>query len=515
MNIHDLHSPWVRFAVPVFGTITAAVAAIWLLKAGNPLGAFCLLASLVMVQIAVVAPRTGLLLLLGLCAYSDLFKRLLVIFGSLGMSEVSNVLMAAPAVVMGLFFSIVSRRVFHLLRYRPLEVFLTTVAIVLAAASVITTIRKGDTPLQAAKEAVNHGVYTIVAVVGMRLFENTAQIERFLRNALIIFVPVALYGLVQLKFGMADYEVEYLRSGLTIEIKQLYEIRPRPFSTLNSPGVYGTLCAGFALLALYPRFARRYRPLEPGEQAGSVILSLVFLAGAFGSLVRSSHIVWIIALIAFRCFRSRKGTLLFYATGVGAFIALILSAEFLLEHLWDLDPAQLAQTDYGVSVLTLGTYSDRLKGFINLMSSKEMYSLFGLRDISELTDLTYNHDPISTVLIEHGVVGLAILLIGATVMIVWVHRKLLAMPVGRDRTLAVLLASLLAGWTAAEVLVKAVITTFPLNALYWLFIGTLARLISRTNDPADTAEKAPNLPSRPARPALARSGHARREFPGA
>ena len=508
MNVHDLHSPWVRFAVPVFGTLAAAAAGLWLLKAGNPLAAFCMLATLVMVQVAIIAPRTGLLLLLCLCAFSDLMKRLLVIFGTLGMDQVSNVLMAAPAVVMGLFFSIVTRRIFHLLRYRPMEVFLTAVALVLAAASVITSLRKGGTPLEAAKEAVNHGVYTIVAVVGMRIFENAAQVERFLRSALIIFIPVALYGLWQLTFGMANFEVEYLRSGLTIEIKQLYDIRPRPFSTLNSAGVYGTLCAGFAVLSLYPRFARRHRPLEAGESAGSIIMALIFLAGAVGSLVRSSHIVWIIALIAFRCFRSRKGTVLFYSTAVGAFIALILSAGYLLDHLPDLDPGQLAQSDYGATVLTIATYSDRLKGFINLMSSTEMYSVFGLSDIKELTDITYNHDPISTILIEHGVVGLAIMLIGATVMIVWLHRGILAMPKGRDRTLAVLLASLLAGWTAAEVLVKAVITTFPLNALYWLFLGVLARLISRGKESPEPSAEAPLLPLRSSRLAVARAPRA-------
>ncbi len=496
MNVYDLHNPWIRFVVPTLGTGAAAAAAIWLLKAGNPLAAFCILATLVMVQIAIIAPRVGLILLLCVCAYSDLTKRLLVIFGTLSMDQVSNVLMAAPAVVMGLLFSIVTRRIFHMLRYRPMEIFLAMVAVILAAASFITALRRGGTLIEAAKDAVNHGVYTVAAVVGMRLFENATQVEKFLRTALLIFIPVALYGLVQLTFGMADFEVEYLRSGLTIEAKQLYEIRPRPFSTLNSAGVYGTLCAGFALLALYPRFARRHRPLQPGETASSIIMSLIFFAGAFGSLVRSSHIVWIIALIAFACFRSGKGTLLFYSTAVGGFIALILSAGFLLEHLPDIDPAHMVQSDYGVSVLTISTYSDRLKGFINLMSSKEMYSLFGLRDITEMTDLTFNHDPISTILIEHGVVGLAVLLIGATVMVVWFHRKLLAMPKGRDRTLAVLLAALLAGWTAAEVLVKAVITTFPLNALYWLFLGALARLISRKKEPSEAPKEAPLLPLR-------------------
>ena len=499
----NLHSPWIRFGIPILGSMFAAAAVIFLLQSANPLAASCQLATFFMVLAAIVSPRAGIFLLLLLCGYSDMVKRLLVVFGSMSLDQVSNVLMAAPAVVVGLLISIVTRRAFHQTQLRRGDIVFGIVAAVLAGANFLTTMKAGGLFLEAAKAAVNHGVYAAAAMVALRLVENEERLERFMRMAMIVFIPVALYGLAQLYFGFAKFEVDYLRSGLSIELKQLDEIRPRPFSTLNSAGVLGTLCAGFAVLALYPRMAARYRPLRAGESFGSIVVAVIFFAGAVGSLVRASHIVWIVALVSLYCFRTRRGTWMFYGAVVAGFVAILLSADFLLEHLPDFDPAQFGTSGYSQATLTILTYSDRLKGFINLTSSPEMYSLFGLDETKVMTEWTYNHDPISTILIEHGVVGLLIVGMGVVATLVWFHRRLLRMPKGRARTLAVLLVSVLMGWLVSELLVKAVITTFPVNAFFWLFVGALVRLVmlgeARAGEPAVDAPVAPRVPLRSGR----------------
>ena len=499
----NLHSPWIRFGIPILGSMFAAAAVIFLLQSANPLAASCQLATFFMVQAAIVSPRAGIFLLLLLCGYSDMVKRLLVVFGSMSLDQVSNVLMAAPAVVGGLLISIVTRRAFHQTQLRRGDIVFGIVAAVLAGANFLTVMKAGGLFLDAAKAAVNHGVYAAAAMVALRLVENEERLERFMRMAMIVFIPVALYGLAQLYFGFAKFEVDYLRSGLSIELKQLDEIRPRPFSTLNSAGVLGTLCAGFAVLALYPRMAARYRPLRAGESFGSIVVAVIFFAGAVGSLVRASHIVWIVALVGLYCFRTRRGTWMFYGAVVAGFVAILLSADFLLEHLPDFDPAQFGTSGYSQATLTILTYSDRLKGFINLTSSPEMYSLFGLDETKVMTEWTYNHDPISTILIEHGVVGLLIVGMGVVATLVWFHRRLLRMPKGRARTLAVLLVSVLMGWLVSELLVKAVITTFPVNAFFWLFVGALVRLVmlgeARAGEPAVDAPVAPRIPLRSGR----------------
>ncbi len=480
MSPTTLNSLGIRFIVPILGAIFATGATIWLMEGVNPLGAFCILATVIMVMTAIVSPRAGLVLLLCLCAFSDLIKRMLVLFGSLNFEQVSNVLMAAPAVVVGLLMAIVTRRAFHQVKFRRVDLFIVAISLALALASFLLTKRAGGTFLESAKDAVNHGLYPAATLIGLRFFGTMDEAEGFLRKAMIVFFPVAVYGLVQLAFGFADFEIEYLRSGLTIEAKQLYDIRPRPFSTLNSAGVYGTLCAGFAVLALYPLLAARYRPYLAREKIGSPLVALVFLAGAIGSLVRSSHIVWVVAFVCLFCFRSRRGTIFFYVSGLGSLILLIFSAQFLLDHLEDLDPGRYGKSDYAAAVLTIQTYSDRLKSFVNLTTKPEIYSLFGLDQSRLMNEANFSHDPISTILMRYGVVGLVGAIVLALTTIFWIHRRLLAMPKGRERVLATLVISVLVGWLIAEVLVKAVITTFPLNALFWLLLGMLGHLVIST-----------------------------------
>jgi hypothetical protein len=117
---------------------------------------------------------------------------------------------------------------------------------------------------------------------------------------------------------------------------------------------------------------------------------------------------------------------------------------------------------------------------------------------------------------RYGIVGLATVVLLSVVTIVWIHRRLLLMPKGRERVLATLILSVLMGWLVAEVLVKAVITTFPLNALFWLFLGMLGNLVISTRKAPPTRYEPPKTvqPESPPSRGLPQ-GHERRLRHGA
>jgi hypothetical protein len=232
-------------------------------------------------------------------------------------------------------------------------------------------------------------------------------------------------------------------------------------------------------------------------------------------------VVWVVAAIAYFLFKTRKGTITFYTMGVVAFISLSLSSQYLLDHLAEWDPAQYVQSDYLGSVLSIQTYSDRLAGFSNMTRSTEMWSLFGLTQEQRVSytrdDATFSHDPISTTLMNVGVVGLLIALSAVTWALVWLHRRLLSMPEGRDRKLALILVSTLLGWMGSEVLGKNVVTTFPTNAFFWLFVGAAGYLVTRSPGalalPSESEE--PSTPERLSlQPAWARDVSQDRLSPG-
>ena len=62
--------------------------------------------------------------------------------------------------------------------------------------------------------------------------------------------PVAIYGIVQQVEGFQLFEIAYLRTGLSIEIKQLLTNRVRAFSTLNSPTALGAISALMMVVAM-------------------------------------------------------------------------------------------------------------------------------------------------------------------------------------------------------------------------------------------------------------------------
>jgi hypothetical protein len=497
-NQYDLNNLVIRYLVPVVGSIGAAVGTVWLLQSVNPLAALCLLVAAILLVVSIVAPRVGLYLLIVTCAYSDLIKRSLIMFGELSFDQISYVLAAAPLIVIGLILSLLTRRAFHEVTLTRADILLGSVAALLAVISGYLTFRMEKDLLQAAKNAVNIGVFAAAAVVAIRHFRDEEDLEKFIRILLLVFLPTPLYALWQLKFGFADFEVEYLRSGLSVEIKQLFDIRPRPFSTLNSAGVLGTLCAGFFVLSLSPWLMKRYRTPRSGELVGSIVIALSYLAGAVGSLVRSSHLVWLTALLCVWCFRSAVRTRYFYIIAVSSIIAIMLSASWIQDKMDLINPAQFAASDYADAALNILTYNDRLNGFINMTGSGDMWSWFGIPESRQGFGTTFSHDPITTLLMKVGVVGVTMVILGVALGLRWIHRRVLALPVGRSRMIAVILSAVLVGWLCTEVLVNAVVTVFPLNVLFWLFLGAVGFLVTRepTKHEAEAIDtnRVPDLP---------------------
>ena len=501
-NRIDIKNLFFRTGVPIVGCIAAAIATVYMMQEVNPLAASCICASAVFFVAASVSPRAGFVALLFLCAYSDLLKRMLVFWGDLSFEQVSYVLAGAPVVVAGLAVCVVTRWAFHRLHLGLRELLILAAIVLAMSLNFLLSYRAGAGVLEAFKQAANNGLYLVLAPVALKLIESPAQIGKFLLTARWMFIPVAAYGIFQAIFGLADFEIEYLRSGLTIMVKELWDARPRPFSTLNSAHALGTLAAAFAVLSLYPLLVDRGERAVVTEKIKSVGLFLLYLAASLASLARTAIIVWVVGLFAFWCFRSRWRTKAFYWTSGAIFAALLAASPYILEHIAEWDPANDQQSAIVGQALRIQTYVERLRGFVNLTRSTDMYSLFGLPEDQKATETTYNHDPISSLLVDFGLVGLA-----AAVAVVFfglraIHSRLLAFPPGENRDTIVLLTAINVGWLASHLLFHGVITTFPVNAFFWLFIGMIGFLLlappapaAEDSSAADTAASRLGLPA--------------------
>jgi hypothetical protein len=495
INSNEIQFRLIRLVAPIVGCISAAIATIYIIQEVNPLAAACLCASAIFFGMAVVAPRAGIVLLLLLCAYSDIVKRMLVFWGDLSYEQISYVLAAAPVVVIGLFVAIITRWAFHqaVLHLRDTLLFVAVFLSILV--NIVIAKIAGEDLLGAMKAAANNGLYLLLAPVMLKLVRQSEDVDYYILKARWIFVPVALYGIWQSVFGLADFEFEYLRSGLTIMVKELWDLRPRPFSTLNSAGSLGTVCAAFSVLSLYPLLVNRKTSISLNQKLASIGCSILFFAGFVVSLVRSSIVVWIVSVLAYWCFRSARRTQLFYWGASLSFATLLIFSPYFLEKLADWDPSQYVSSDVATQALRIQTYSDRLKGFVNLTRSTDMYSAFGLPESKKDMETTYFHDPISSLVVNVGVVGFLAAVIPFIVVLRILHQRVLKLTPGPERNSVVLLIAINTGWLACHILFNGVITVFPVNAFFWMFGGMAgALLLEEQSAEAESVSSEPTTP---------------------
>ncbi|MGB8167262.1 MAG: hypothetical protein WCF18_07195, partial [Chthoniobacteraceae bacterium] len=257
---------------------------------------------------------------------------------------------------------------------------------------------------------------------------------------------------------------------------------------------YGLLCAtsvfSFSLVTLAAGLAASIVPfivvagegLPINKRVFPLVFFALFATACILSLVRHSYFLLLASLVGLFCFRSPWRTRIFYGTGVIFVLALIFSSGYLLENIAAWDPGARAESEFGGRALGIQTYADRLKGFVNLTSSLDMYSAFGLPNDRKGLDTTYNHDPISGLLVDYGIFAVLAVISGLAWMLRVAHKRVLELPAGPRRLVAVMLLSLIMAVIATHVLFFGVITTFPVNAFFWMFCGMLVCLI--TNSPA-------------------------------
>ncbi len=521
----DIQNFIVRYVVPLVGCVVAATATVYIMSEVNPLAAALFCAAIVFAVVTIVIPRSGLTILLLLCAFSDLLKRLLILVSELSYDQISLVLAAAPLVVTGLIVAVITRWAFRTVRMTRRDAMMGIFLIFAMSWSFAIEFLASRSLLDGIKASINSGLYVAMMPIATTFISTKEDVLRLLRIATLIFIPVAAYGIYQSIFGFADFEIQYLRSGLTITA---VEDKPRPFSTLNSGGAFGDMTAIMAILSLIPYVATQKRelPLKPlllplafligyatvcalGEfkfsltlaAVGTVVamipfvvilgeglevrqrlvpllLFVLFSTACICSLVRHSYFVLLAELVGIFCFRSLLRTWIFYGVGIALSLALVVSASYLLGNLAAWDPAASATSEFSERALGIQTYAERLKGFVNLTSSTDMWSAFGLAKDQKGTSTTYHHDPISGILVDYGVFVLAAVLGGFIWMVKFSHQRVLSLHAGTPRLLGVLLLSIMISIIASHILFYGVLTTFPINAFFWLFAGCLFSLIS-------------------------------------
>jgi hypothetical protein len=449
----------------------------------NPFTTTILVAAIVMNVVAIVNPRGGLYLLVVTTGYLDLVKRLGILTDSLSGLDITVTLAVAPLLMQSICVGVVIKNILEKRKLENWQRLVLALVIVAICAAAFESFRGGAGFLNGAQSLVNSGGYLPLVLITSMIFPEPEEALKVLRFALWVFLPVALYSIWQQIFGLSDFEVRFLESGYTITVTDLDDIRPRPFSTLNSPhalSVCTAILAGVALLV----------PFKGGNRVvWQYPVALVYVAGCVATLGRSGIFIIPIFLIGWLCFRWKWSTFAFYGTILGALLLLMVNAEPVLESLGSLQRLlPMDNNDVSTEVFRLGTFSERLMSFHNALTNPRFHTLFGdpevtKQDEEDSYDETVAHDQITQTLVRYGFVGLVVSGIIAVSGLWIAHRTVLSVKDRTIREIAIALLSVVTSVVYSGMLFGTHLDQFPVDFFFALLVGILVLCCERRLSP--------------------------------
>jgi hypothetical protein len=447
--------------------------------------------------LAFIAPRTAFFVFLVTCGYVDLFKRLMVVSGRVSMDDLYYVLGLAPALLSCIIISVLIRGVIGGIPMTQKHVWLFLAGCGVVLLNVFLSLLEPDHSFgKILQGTANGGLYGMLIFVVPMLFNDEDDVLAIFKFLLWTYAPVGLYGIVQQGWGFQDFELAYLMTGLSIEIKQLFTDRVRAFSTLNSPTALGAISAAFVVIPLYLSSVRTKdgtRRLLPLALAG--LFTAIFLGALAASTSRTGIIMVVVMASGIFAFRTRTGTMIFYAVASATFGTLLLGARYMLDRIESVTDRLLNQFGGSLSddTININTFSDRLHGFADVLTNSEAYTWFGYGATRGIDprDPLYNHDLLSNTLVRYGAVPLFVLIIATIAFLVWTHGHLLSLRDKRRRHICAAMLAMAMSFFAISITSGNVLSIFPVNTFFWLAVtATIVIVAADSRAVARVSEKA-------------------------
>jgi O-Antigen ligase len=460
----------IRFIAPAVGCLLALLVGWFLTSDPNPFATAVILTATIMFMVAVCNPTVGVYFLILTAGYLDLVKRLGILSDAMSGSDVVITLAVAPLLFVSVCFGVVYRSIMNRSWLKPWQIVLAAVILTTMAGVFFQAFFRGGGPLFALKDFANSGAYLPLVLVVCLLFPRTIQVRQLLTFCLWVYVPVAIYGIWQQFFGLTDFEIDYLKSGFTVEVALLDDVRLRPFSTLNSPHALGVITAMLSALAAFV-------PLKDGKRATwQIVVALLFAAACLATFARAAWVLLALAVIVWGCCRTRVGTIALYGVALAGFASLLINSDPLLRSLEQIDGYLPKDSDAEAQAFRVSTFSDRLVSFRNVLTNPEFHTWFGNRaqtyeDSLEESHENGAHDQIGQILVNFGFVGLIFFLSVMVLGLAIGHHAIFRQrdPVRRKimlGCLSVLIATLFSG-----MLFGSHLGLFPVNIFFALIVG--------------------------------------------
>jgi len=435
------------------------------------------------VVIGFMIPRFGFYLLLMAGAYLDLIKRFMILDSNFSDLDLAFLLGFAPALVAGMVLKFVIAVIMKspTISRKDIYLFLITTALCMVLGGVQFIMAKGE--LRALGSGVNMVVYLYMPLIMSQIFKGREDIRKLLTITAIIYLPAALWAIQQSYFGLASFEMQYLLSGRTIEVRQLDEEVFRNMGTMVSAHALSMVASILVAALIIPVSWKKWK-LTPKAWLNPLrILSIaVFMAGAYFTFSRTGWVCAGVAIIAFICLQNKFLTYTAFFTALAGVVVMYLSASFLLET----QVMNTVQEDlfkrFGSTaemrqMMVLGTLNARLDSMASFATDPNLWTPFGLAAAGSNYHVDWVHDILTEMLVLVGFVPLAFLVCGFLFGALVAFRTLYRMPRGQYRLMVTYFIALGLGIMSGAFSQGSMVLYFPINFFWCMFLGIAYCLI--------------------------------------
>ncbi len=391
-----------------------------LLSRTSSLGQLYLFVAIAAFIYGLTNPKRAMYAMLIATVYIDVFKRMMVIGGNPTLVDVAYVLAVPPLLISGAIISVFLSAVMGKTRFTQDMYYSLIASVVVVFVTVAGTLGSSDRGgLSGLSGIVNQGFYAFLFFIVPVLFVSDEERRKFLHFSFLTFIPSVFYMFWQRHFGYAQFEYDYLVSGLTIEVKNLAESmgQVRCFSTFNGAGTASMLMAMYVLYC--------FVPMRPGnaratflQRFGKALLAPLFIVAAYFTIVRTGWFSGVGCLIAYYFLGGKIRSYIAITSSVFLFGTVIALAPIALQNNWLTRMESSLQSAVGAFIsdptvrraVVLGTARDRVQGWANLTQESRLWQPFGFAasgmSAKNTTnkDFHWGHDALIDSLIQFGYV---------------------------------------------------------------------------------------------------------------
>lgn len=436
-------------------------------------------------------PKAGMLFVCICGNYLDFLKRFLIVEGGTSFLDVIKTLAVPPVAMTGVIAGIIVN--YSKNTNMPFPVTRFAVAILISLAVVGAGAAGGQSISGVLQVAANSALYVWLIAFAGPIYRDLESQHRTLQILVIIFIPVVLYGWIQLIYGYTPIEVAYARSGFTVCIQPLMNPNSveynRVFSTMGSSNAYslvGTILSIYALLFGF------------GKGVAKRLMGVAFAIVCLGSQIpgagRTSWAILLITILVYFIFQYSSLTKLIYLLTSVTGLVFFSNAEKIGVWLVHVSQAIGGKSDFALRALNMGTFTTRTTGIAEWMSNGRYFSWFGLPKTEAAASSA--HDLIGQIYVTTGVVGLCVSILCAITTLVYLHSNLLKIEnIGQKKLGAFYMANIFSVLFSG-IFSGSALHIFPLNLYFWLMTGLLFQVIDINKQALNTAQPKEETPER-------------------